>query len=392
MSEDRSPVKFRHEVVCTLSKWRAIEPEWNKLVERSRSASLFLTWEWLDSWMSVHDVGSSLFVICVRTPDGQLAGAAPFYMQQHMLLRAIPYRVLQLIGDVNSGAEYLTWAADAAHELEVTRTIITALRDHQRDWDLIWMPKLDWWSPFNVELSATLKREGFMVNSRPIPFSTVPLPDRFDAFLERMSANRRQQIRRTMRRILNKPGVEVYRVTTVSEVPKALGALFQLHNSRWQSIGHEGLFQRNPLERSFYERFVPVALQQGWLAMYVLTDHGEAKAVQLGYIYHGAMLQLQEGFDPDYLPHVGNALRAHVINDCINQGVREYDFLGGRSEHKRRWLAGERSGADMLIAPSKIRSLPIMLVGIWPTGAYLQPTSGPGRRRSQPASEAAHSV
>jgi CelD/BcsL family acetyltransferase involved in cellulose biosynthesis len=85
------------------------------------------------------------------------------------------------------------------------------------------------------------------------------------------------------------------------------------------------------------------------------------------------MLQLQEGFDPDYTPHVGNALRSHVINDCIAQGLREYDFLGGWSEHKRRWLARERSGADLLIAATRIKTLPIMLAGVWPTGAFLRP-------------------
>ena len=373
MTEERSLATFSHEIVRTHSQWRALENEWNSLVERSRSRSLFLTWQWLDSWISVHDVGSSLFVVCVRAADGKLVGAAPLYVNPYLLLRTIPYRVLHQIGDVNSGAEYQTWAVDDAHEVEVQRTIAAALRDRPHEWDLLWMPKLDWWSPFNVELAETLKREGFLVNSRTIPFSSVPLPGRFDEYLDRMSANRRQQVRRSMRKILYKPGVELRRVRDAAEIPQALDALFRLHNSRWQAVGHEGLFQRNPVERAFYERFVPMALKQGWLAMYILTDHGEAKAVQLGYVYDGVMLQLQEGFDPDFTPHVGNALRAHVIGDCIAQGLREYDFLGGWSEHKRRWLARERSGADLLIAAASIKTLPVMLASVWPTGAFLRP-------------------
>jgi CelD/BcsL family acetyltransferase involved in cellulose biosynthesis len=199
-----------------------------------------------------------------------------------------------------------------------------------------------------------------------------------------MSSNRRQQVRRAVRKILSKPGVEIRKVTRREELASATESLFRLHGKRWQSVGQDGVFSRNPREREFYEHFLPRALEQGWLAMYSLLDGGEARAVQIGYVYKGVFLQLQEGFDPVYEPQVGNALRAWVIQDCIRGGVREYDFLGGHSEHKRRWMAVERTGADLLAYVRRPRNLPSMM-GVWPTGAYLRPTQAPAKRSGTPA-------
>ena len=89
-----------------------------------------------------------------------------------------------------------------------------------------------------------------------------------------------------------------------------------------------------------------------------------------------SFLQLQEGLDPDCVPGVGNALRARVIEDMIRLGVREYDFLGEVSEHKRRWLAETRVGLDLLAARPCLKNIPFLKGGIWPPGKYLQRISG----------------
>jgi CelD/BcsL family acetyltransferase involved in cellulose biosynthesis len=314
-----------------------------------------------------------LRVICVRGEDGELLGAAPYYATRYVLGRLLPYRVLRVIGDVDSGAEYQAWIAHAPRAREVCAAIAAALHTLRAEWDLIWMPKLDAWSAAHDPMLDALRAGGFLLNHRPRAFSAVALPGDYESYLAKMSANRRQQVRRLSNKIFARPGVEIRRVVSKDELDGALAALFRLHDARWRSIGQEGVFARSPKEREFYERFVPQAFEQGWLSMYVLWDGGEPKAVQIGYIYKGALLHLQEGFDPGYVANVGNALRAHVIQDCIAQGVHEYDFLGGLSEHKRRWLAEERVGMDLLAAAPRLKNALIMNARVWPTGAFLRP-------------------
>ena len=363
---------LRHEVVTTVEEWNGLASEWNALLAKSRASSLFLTWQWLDTWVSIHR-DAPLRVICIRDADGALVGVAPHYLVDYALLRIVPYRALHVVGDADCGGEYQSWIAPAGAEAPVFAEIVTALRALCSEWDLVWMPKLGGWSGVNEHLLAAFRDGGFAVNTRPSVFSAFSLPGDFEAYLKRMSSNRRQQVRRTSKKILSAPGIEIRKVRTREDVRPALEALFDLHGKRWRAAGQPGVFARNPTEKEFYERFVPEALERGWLAMYTLSDHGVPKAVQIGYVYDGAFLQLQEGFDPDYEAHAGNALRATVIEDCIKAGLREYDFLGGTSEHKRRWDAEERAGIDLLAARPALKNLPIMRAGVWPTGAYLCP-------------------
>ena len=364
---------MRTEIIRTAEHWSRLRVEWNQLLATSRADSLFMTWQWLDTWLQLQRPGVSLLVICVRGADGELLGAAPYYETRYTLGRLLPYRVLRVIGDVNSGAEYQAWIAHAPRAHEICAEIAAALHALRTEWDLIWMRKLDAWSTAHEPMIDALRGRGFLLNHRPHAFSAVALPGDYESYLAKMSANRRQQIRRLSNKIFSRPGVEIRRVASKDELDGALEALFRLHDARWRSIGQEGVFARNPREREFYERFVPQAFEQGWLALYVLRDGGEPKAVQIGYIYKGALLHLQEGFDPDYVANVGNALRAHVIQDCIAQGLHEYDFLGGLSEHKRRWLAEERVGMDLLAAARRLKNAPIMTGRVWPTGAFLRP-------------------
>lgn len=365
---------MRHQVIRTVREWRALRTEWSALLAASRANQVFTTWEWLNSWLSVHPEVDDLLVICVRDAADRLAGVAPYYRTGYRLLGVVPYRALRLHGDANCGAEYQMWVVRTADEQAVCGEIARALYELRSEWDLLWMPNVCSWSGVHTPMIRALTARRLCVRTRPQGFSSIPLPADLKTYLARMSPERRRQLRSKTGRILSKSGVTVRKVTAPDEVGPALHALFRLHRQRWRSVGIEGVFDRNPRERAFYERFVPEALARGWLAMFVLYDGAEPKAAQIGYIYNNAFLQLQDGFDPD-CPHAGNALRMWIIQYCIDSGLAEYDFLGGHSEHKRRWQAVERSGEDVLCMNHNLRGL-VLRAGIWPTGSYLRPLAG----------------
>jgi CelD/BcsL family acetyltransferase involved in cellulose biosynthesis len=95
------------------------------------------------------------------------------------------------------------------------------------------------------------------------------------------------------------------------------------------------------------------------------------QAVQIGYVYNGEYLAMQEGFNPDFASGVGNVLRHVSIEKLIEEGLKSYDFLGGVSEHKELWQAEERLGHDLLIARPSFKNRLIFQSEIWPTGRYL---------------------
>jgi CelD/BcsL family acetyltransferase involved in cellulose biosynthesis len=212
------------------------------------------------------------------------------------------------------------------------------------------------------------------------------LPARFeDYFSTVLTQNARSALRRQEKAL--GPGVELHRCESHAELRTGLTSLFDLHGQRWREAGEDGSFARKPLMQRFYEVFAPVALDRGWLRLYTLRVAGRDCAVQFGYAYGGAFLQLQEGFAPDAPPGIGNVLRLRVIRACIEQGLHAYDFLGGFNEHKRRWGAQPRTGCDVFCGRRSLKNALLFAKPIWPTGRFLR--EAPIRARTPQAPNAA---
>jgi CelD/BcsL family acetyltransferase involved in cellulose biosynthesis len=360
-----------------LQDWAAIaslEPEWNRLLGDSAADSIFLTWEWIRCWADVMGEQIRPLVVSVRNERGDLVGIAPMYHAKLRLAHTVPYRVLRVMADFPTGADYPDWIVRRGCEDAATAAIVRAL-DGLRGWDFIWMPRMAGWTGSFDRIEAACRTAGLPVRTRTHGFAAFPLPAESTAYFKSLSANKRQALKTETKRILKRPGVEIVRCETESQLPSFLNALFDLHGRRWNTRGDSGTFKNRPLEVDFYNRFAPIALKKGWLWLYGLREDGDFKATQVGYVYRNVFHQLQEGFDPTYVSGAGNVLRARVIEDCVANGLVEYDFLGDMSEHKRRWLATFREGHDLFIGRPTLKNLLLTRFGVWPPGRYMRQVS-----------------
>ncbi len=360
------------ELITDWAKVRQLAPEWNELIQNSRADSLFFKWEWVECWIDIHHDCTQPFVIVVRDDHKKLIGLAPFYVGAARLLRAVPYRVLRIIGDYASGAEYLDWIAEYRCELDVYRSIADTLRSLRSRWDCIWMPYVAEWTEAHKRIVSSCAFSGFLVQTRPAEFGYFDLPKTFGEYIRGMSRNRREHLNAEINRTFSHPSAAFRRCEHESELPDYLDTLFRLHHARRSLIGDPGVFVRKPAEATFYRRFSAMALNQGWLRIYGLWSDGEFKAIQYGYAYKGVFYQLQEGFDPDFIKGCGNALRSKVIEACIAEGLHGYDFLGEMTEHKRRWRAVQRNGQYLFIAHASLKNRIVFSAGLWPTGKYFR--------------------
>lgn len=361
---------------AVLRDWDALASlgdDWNRLLARSGADSVFLTWEWIRVWLDCGAGRWQPLIVVVRDADGTVVGIAPFYVAEYRLLHALPVRVLRLAGDFPTGAEYGDWIVAREREPETCAAIGAALHATRGDWDCIWMPNVSGWSGALERTRLIADAAALQLRARPIHFGYIDLPATLAEYENMLSANRRQQIRRKRRNLLKEPGVALASPRDPAQLARALEDLFRLHHARWMTRGDPGTFVRKPMQAEFYRRFAPVALARGWLRLHTLSHDGETKAIQYGYCYKGTFLQLQEGFDPAYQADAGNVLRHYAIESCIAEGLRHYDFLGEMTEHKTRWQATRRSGCDLLLVREGLRSLPLRLLPVWPTGRHLRP-------------------
>jgi CelD/BcsL family acetyltransferase involved in cellulose biosynthesis len=356
-----------------IRKWNELsrlEPEWNALLSSSQANAIFLTWEWIQAWRTIVGEEKKLFIVTITDDQGRLLGVAPFYEYRFLWANLIPYRALRILADYSTGSEYGDWIVDSAHEQQVMPMIAQGLAQ-SRDWDVIWMPRISGWSNALNRITQALSSAGLIYHSRPSLFSSFPLPDSLEKYEAGFSAKKRQQLRRNRRHLMSRPGVDIIRCSNQNELPNFLESLFDLHHRRRMLLDDPGCFIRRPAEADFYRNFLPRALKKGWLRLAALTQDGTIEAIQLGYVYNGDFLQMQEGFNPDYVNGAGNVLRHIVIEDCITEGLNNYDFLGGYSEHKRRWKALERFGHDLLIGRPSLKVKLLFMREVWPSGRYI---------------------
>jgi CelD/BcsL family acetyltransferase involved in cellulose biosynthesis len=277
-----------------------------------------------------------------------------------------------MIGDRCSGSEYPDIVVDVQHQSDGVDAVLDVLLRQQQEWDCIWLPHMSGWTGGRERIEGACAARGFHVRARSIPFSNIPLPSQPETYLDSLSSNARSMIRRRTREVFSAADVKFERCHDASELQDYLNALFELNDRRWSLRNQRGTFVRKPSEARFYETFAPVALSRSWLRFYALRVGKEIKAVQAGYVYHNTFHQMQEGFDPAFMPGAGNVLRSLVLQDLIEEGVTDYDFLGGFTEHKRRWGAQPRTGCNLWIGRRSLLNQLIFGVGFWPTGRYIR--------------------
>jgi CelD/BcsL family acetyltransferase involved in cellulose biosynthesis len=284
-----------------------------------------------------------------------------------------------VIGDCQSGGEYGDVIVRSGFEDVAMMSIMQELLKHNDIWDCIWVCNMAGWTGAYERFSGICKELGLYMHEWIREFSMAKLPDTHEAYLQQFSKKRRGYIRRETRQLHESHTVESVQCESQDKVPELLGHLFELHRRHWESAGESGSFVRRPLMRQFYESCAPKSLQMGWLRLHVLKVDGIPQAAQYGYVYDGIYYALQEGYNPASFDGIGNVLRNLVLERCIEEGLREYDFLGGFTEHKRLWGAEVRSGYDLLIGRKSLKNRLLFWKNASPRGRFI--------REGRPANE-----
>ena len=358
------------QTITTREELEALAPLWNELLEQSRSNSIFLTWEWISGWLDAVYPEAPLSVVCVRDTDGRLIALAPFYLSELRLLGTVKYRTLRVIGDCLSGAEYPDVIIRRNCEQQATPLIARSIR--QRDtWDCAWIPNISGWTGAVERVESALGAASRYLHARDCSFSAIELPRTHNEYLSLLSKSFRSNIKRQESKLCTKFNVKLLSCESGSELPLYLETLFELHRKRWESAGQTGSFARKPPMERFYRRFAPEALKRGWLRIHALEVDGIIHAVEYGYVYDASYHMLQSGFDPAGPSGTGNVLRKWIIQGCIDEGLKFYDFLGGFGENKRHWRARERLGAHLFVGRGLVKNRLLFWKRIWPTGRYL---------------------
>jgi CelD/BcsL family acetyltransferase involved in cellulose biosynthesis len=123
-----------------------------------------------------------------------------------------------------------------------------------------------------------------------------------------------------------------------------MDTLFALHRLRWGD--DSGFLPR----AAFHREFAAVALERGWLRLWLLELDGRPAAAWYGLRFGGVEHYYQSGRDPAFDSlSAAFVLLAHTIRAAFDDGAREYRFGRGQDPYKYRFT-GQDPGLETIAA------------------------------------------
>src|SRR5207249_2089990 len=222
-------------VIRDPARLSTLDGEWDELLARSASDTVFLTWDWLRTWYEVYGAEVEPCVVLVRD-GGRLVAAAPLKIEERRRY-GLRVRQLEFIGTGRAVCpDFLDFVIEAGREAELVRLLLGALRT-EPGWDRIALSDLPATSPVRAPLETAMTAahlRPFRQVDRTCPYLT--LPGTWAELEQRLTHNFRRNHRKKRRRL----GATLVHWDESQSVQAALTTLASLHQGRMETSGRGG--------------------------------------------------------------------------------------------------------------------------------------------------------
>jgi len=329
--------KSNIEVIDTKEGLAAIAKPWNDLLALSRSNTIFLTWEWLYSWVECFaNADRELYILMVYS-ENMLIGIAPWCIRK-VKYAGFMMRRIEFLGTPEAGSDYLDVFAKKGGEKEVARSIYQFLfGEASSKWDCFGFFDIPSESLFLLHFMEQMKADGRHVEVEAGAFCpSLILPKTREDFLSQLSSSRRKRYARDLR-ILEREGEVRHESFKLEKAGHALKEFKELYQQRWN--------HSDPLFL-FLEKVHLHAQGEDKIWVDFLSVNGRNVAGLLHLRCGERLFLYLMAADRSFIKEisVGNILVGLSIEKAIAEGFSEYNFLKGYEEYKFYWAdRGDRS-------------------------------------------------
>ena len=331
MSTTGEVARRADELILTELELGVDDEEWRALAVAADN--IFGTPEWISTWWRHFGGGRRLLATACRDADGALVAVLPLYLWAGRR----PLRVVRFLGHGPGDAlGPICRGADRA-------AVAVALERRLQEWDAALLvgetvPAEDGWSELlgarvvEREASPVLALHGMS----------------WESLLASWSKNLRGQVRSRERKLVGGDlRVDFRLAVDPDRFERDLDLLFALHRARWpQGSGFSS-------GEAFHREFAALALERGWLRLWLLEIDGVARAAWCGFRFANVESYYQAGRDTDPAwdrYRLGFVLLAHSIREAAADGTREYRFLRGDEDFKYRFASHDHGLETFVIA------------------------------------------
>jgi len=337
---------MRIDVIDTLEAFTQLRPQWDAVYQADPEAQFFLSWTWMSKWLPMLE--GPWFILAVK-PTARASDYVGFFP---LRLRLRERKTGGFYNEINMAGNFAADYTGLICAPEFQDRLIPALAAYLKrmNWTRLNLENIQmsderrrlFLSHFSKKEFDTKEHERVNkrdnINNRICPYAA--LPNNWDSYLDGLSANTRQKIRRFLRQI---EGSDEFRIThaDADSVERDLKVLLKFWASKW------GPRKGNRLNTILTSNFM------------MLKSCSESGALFLPVLWRGdtPLGALASLIDPDkkaFLFYVGGRdetfnnpppgllLHAHSIRYAIAGGFKIYDFLRGNEPYKYSLATVER--------------------------------------------------
>ncbi len=329
--------------ITTLESSSGVPDWWVPLFAEAKRTSIFLTSEWIQTWLDVYGRDFSGHWICWDI-DGKVVGGCLILIRvtrkQIFSLRTIYFNATGDSAQRTPLAEFNDVLFIEPYGEKIANDLAEFLMT--RHWDRL---SISGYEPGGVLslLSDALPNSSFQHEPETAAYVDLRLLKN-SPFEKMLSANTRSQLKRCQRRYEEQTGgITIYRATTVTEAIAYLDQLAAFHNERRAAKGETGSFESTAIV-GFHKRLIPLLFDQGQVDLLRIASG----VTSIGYLYNfvrnGKVYFFQSGFHYNGDSKMKPGLLAHAlaIQYYAENGRAEYDFLAGDSQYKRSLTSQSR--------------------------------------------------
>ena len=280
-------------------------PDWDRLINQSQTATFFQTREWLQLW-SKHFPGEELILGVYE--DDILIGIAPLIKRENSLQFMA---VAEVLGG-NKVSDFGDIIAISGREKEAWEAIINQFNNGKMDLNFI--------REDSPSLGILRELGGKIEEVDAAPY--LELPVTWEEYLGQLDRHNRHELRRKLRKA-EEAGIKIIS-SDKGERTETFLRLMEISNMGKKHFLTEEM-------KSFFREIIKV----GNVRMRYLKLEGKIIAGVMIFEFKDEYLLYNSGYDPEFsYLSPGLIIKAYAIKEAIEKEKKVFDFLRGDEKYK----------------------------------------------------------
>ncbi len=322
-------------VLESVEEIKNIKEFWNPLLKSSGVNSIFMTYEWIISWLEVFG-GEGEIKVLAAYKQGELIGLCPLCIKKRKFIFWSIWMVEFVGASLTGRADFLL----TQNKEEVMELFWDYLWEQRSRWTVIRLREILTGSLNLSILGDLLKDRGikhhFQTCSRAL---FIRLAKTWNDYLMSRSKGFRNRMQRAQRRIGKKGN---FHMRDISSAPDCWETIFDI-NSRGRKNTHGINLFADQQNRDFMRRVAERFGRKGWLDMKFLFFNETPVAYQIDFSYDNKSWCFNSSFRSDYGEyHPDYVVQGYNIREKIRQRSREVELLPGNEPYKLCYTNNQR--------------------------------------------------